>query len=77
MHPPLSSNLHTPKCQEIIKQLEDCHNHFHWKKFFGACNDLKRALDKCLTEEYLDRKKTNQEIAKAKKRRWKEICEEK
>ena len=76
MHPPLFPHLHTPKCQELIKQLERCHKENNWGKFLGACNDLKRALDRCLTEEYLEKRRANQELADRKKTLCRKLYEE-
>lgn len=48
MHPPLDRPH--PDCQEEIRALKDCHAD-GWKKYFGRCNDLKLALDRCLKRE--------------------------
>lgn len=47
MHPPLDRPH--PDCQEVINGLKECH--LSWKKYTGACNSLKTALDQCLREE--------------------------
>jgi COX assembly mitochondrial protein 2 len=47
MHPPLDRPH--PDCQPEIAQLHECH--LSWHKFFGACNDIKTALDQCLRRE--------------------------
>ncbi|ORZ38181.1 hypothetical protein BCR44DRAFT_116357 [Catenaria anguillulae PL171] len=66
MHPTLD-NPHLITCQEIIKALNECHATSGWKKYFGACNDLKHKLNQCLTEDYVARRAVN--AAEAKKRR--------
>jgi len=58
MHPPLALHLH-PLCKEVIIEFENCHKEHPYKKFIGACNDLKTKLDKCLTEEYQHKRKEN------------------
>jgi len=50
MHPPLAVHRHR-QCEEIIEQLNACHRERTVAKFFGGCNDLKEALDKCFHEE--------------------------
>ena len=50
MHPPLSLHLH-PRCKDVILALHKCHTNHKIGKFFGKCNDHKRALDDCLTME--------------------------
>jgi COX assembly mitochondrial protein 2 len=47
MHPPL--NRPHPDCKEEINKLSQCHG--NWRKFIGACNDIKYSLDACLKEE--------------------------
>ena len=50
MHPNLSPHLHTPECNEIIQLLKQCHQNT-FQKYLGACNDLDRALNRCLKWE--------------------------
>jgi COX assembly protein 2 len=50
MHPHLDLHIH-PHCVEAIKELERCHEENPVKKFFGVCNQVRRDMDKCLTEE--------------------------
>ncbi|CAM9629523.1 unnamed protein product, partial [Laminaria digitata] len=45
MHPPLLRPH--PKCHEEVKLLMACHDENPYGKFFGACNELKLALDRC------------------------------
>ncbi|CAH3180384.1 unnamed protein product, partial [Porites evermanni] len=52
MHPSLAPHLHGD-CLEIIQQLHRCHEQVNtscWE-FLGECNDIKRALNRCLKEE--------------------------
>ncbi|XP_062502082.1 COX assembly mitochondrial protein 2 homolog [Corticium candelabrum] len=72
MHPSLHPHLHGPKCQEIIILLHQCHNQHPLAKFIGKCNYLTRALDRCLQEEYQERRKKNFEEAKLRRERWKQ-----
>ena len=56
MHEPLHKHMHSTKCLKVIEALNKCHMERKFGKFFGACNDFKRALDSCLTEEYKARR---------------------
>lgn len=68
MHPNLAPHLHT-ECRDVIEKLSSCHSQHPYKKFLGACNDLKRALNKCLQQEYeTKRRKNYQESVERKKR---------
>ena len=59
MHPNLAPSLHSEECQKVIEALQKCHADHPYKKFLGACNDLKRALDSCLYREYKQTQKKN------------------
>lgn len=48
MHPPLDRPH--PDCQEQVLALKACHLE-GYKKFYGACNAHKRALDQCFKQE--------------------------
>jgi COX assembly mitochondrial protein 2 len=48
MHPPLDRPH--PDCQEEILALKSCHAD-GWKKFYGACNKMKVAVDQCFKKE--------------------------
>ena len=61
MHPPLHPHLHTEDCRRVIEALTRCHADHPWKKFVGACNDLKRELNRCLQREYIERRQKNWE----------------
>lgn len=50
MHPSLALHLH-PLCKDAILALEKCHKENQYAKFWGACNEVRRELDKCLGEE--------------------------
>jgi COX assembly protein 2 len=76
MHPPLAPHLHTKECREVIEQLSRCHSEHPVAKFFGSCNSLKRALDKCLTDEYRTRRRANQERGEKKQQEWKKLYED-
>ncbi len=71
MHPTLSDHLH-PGCEAAIRGLEQCHKDNPVRKFIGACNAAKAALDQCLADEYLVKRELNAEKSKAEKARLKE-----
>ncbi|XP_066940311.1 protein Abitram-like isoform X2 [Macrobrachium rosenbergii] len=51
MHPDLSPHLHTDECNKLIEQYRACHRENKFLKFVGVCNDLDRAVWKCLKAE--------------------------
>ena len=82
MHPPLARHKHkaclevpppaasTPQPGQAIDALEKCHREQAVGKFFGACNALKDALDKCLREEKKPIRKKALEEARASRAKW-------
>ncbi|KAL9965742.1 hypothetical protein ACROYT_G029584 [Oculina patagonica] len=63
MHPSLAPHLHS-ECLEVIEQLHRCHQEHPFQKFVGKCNDIKRALNTCLKEEDLRKRRRNLEEAR-------------
>jgi len=59
MHTNLASHLHTPQCNEMIAALEKCHAEKSFTKFFGACNELDTAVNRCLKKERLAKREAN------------------
>nr|CCA22679.1 unnamed protein product putative [Albugo laibachii Nc14] len=57
MHPPLDRPH--PLCQQVIKNLKQCHTENPRAKFLGACNEAKRALDDCFRMEKEEKRKQN------------------
>jgi len=57
MHPPLFRPH--PQCHEIIELLVKCHDTSPVLKYFGACNNLKAAMDNCLRSEKDVKRKAN------------------
>jgi COX assembly protein 2 len=51
MHPPLYGH---PTCREVIENLHRCHKERYIAKFFGACNNERAAVDRCLQAEFDD-----------------------
>lgn len=76
MHPNLSPHLHGAECRKVIEELNRCHSEHPYKKFFGACNDLKRALNRCLHKEYIERQKENLKSAQNRKSHYKTVVED-
>lgn len=77
MHPSLAPHLHGEECRQIIEQLHKCHAENPYRKFFGACNEVRRALDRCLQKEYQVRQKKNYQTAHEREKRIQERIKEK
>lgn len=75
MHAVISEHGH-PGCEDAIRALSSCHTNNPFKKFLGACNDAKAALDRCLADEYLVRRELNAEKSRAAKARLRERLRE-
>lgn len=73
MHPNLSPHLHGQECKRVIEALQKCHADHPYKKFLGACNDFKRALDVCLYQEYKELQKKNLQQARALKEKYQQM----
>ena len=67
MHPPLDRPH--PHCQHVIDALTTCHAENGVRKFFGACNAQKAALDACFKAEKESMRAANARAAKASKAR--------
>lgn len=76
MHPDLATHLHSEECRQVIAQLYNCHAEHPYKKFVGACNDLKRALNRCLQKEYEVKQKLNYQDSIRRKKQYKKIMQE-
>ncbi|KAF6250261.1 hypothetical protein COO60DRAFT_1577551 [Scenedesmus sp. NREL 46B-D3] len=63
MHPPLILEKH-PICATYMEALVACHKEHHVSKWWGACNDAKFALTKCLAEEKRELRAERQERAR-------------
>jgi len=58
MHPIRASDpTQVEQCATHILALHACHK--EWKKWWGGCNDLRRALDTCLKAEKHSRRQRN------------------
>lgn len=76
MHPNLSAHLHGDECRKVIEALQKCHRDHPYKKFLGACNDFKIALDSCLYKEYKQQQKKNLEQSRLTKKRYQQMNKE-
>ncbi len=76
MHPNLATHLHSEECREVISQLYKCHADNPYSKFVGACNDFKRALNRCLQKEYEVKQKKSFQQSIERKKRYREMMQE-
>lgn len=60
-------------CEEIMTALDECHARGFLHKAIGSCNDIKRDVNKCLSEERYLRAKRNRDEARAKRSRIEKI----
>jgi len=67
MHPDLSPHLHLEECNILIAKLKDCHNENKFAKFMGACNDIDKAVNKCLKKEREIKRNANRAAGKEKR----------
>ncbi|KAJ2347805.1 Respiratory chain complex assembly or maintenance protein [Coemansia erecta] len=79
MHPALADHLN-PGCIELVERLNTCHVEHNWAKFFGKCNALSEALNKCLGQEFEVRRKKQLVEARARRARieavWSDMAED-
>ncbi|KAJ2137989.1 Respiratory chain complex assembly or maintenance protein [Coemansia sp. RSA 678] len=79
MHPALADHLN-PGCVELVEKLNTCHVEHNWAKFFGKCNALSEALNRCLAQEFEVRRKKQLVEARARRARiedvWKRMKED-
>lgn len=75
MHPPLHLNKH-PHCREAILRLVRCHKQHPVAKFWGVCNEAKRALDACFREEKVLNRQLNKVRAAEEKERFQHVQQE-
>mgnify|MGYP001054017969 CR=1 FL=1 len=55
MHPMLVPEKQLD-CQQIINDLDACHNSTPLAKFIGSCNSIKTALNHCLDQDVRGRR---------------------
>ena len=75
MHEPLHKHMHSTQCLKIIEALSICHRVNKFWKYFGVCNDLKTALDACLTKEYNVRRNVSHESSLIRKYKLRQLIE--
>ena len=73
MHPSLALHLHDQECVEWIKKLHRCHAENPYRKFLGECNEVRRALDKCLQKEYHVKQGKNYKSAVEREQRYQRL----
>ncbi|KAK1143376.1 hypothetical protein N8T08_006704 [Aspergillus melleus] len=72
----MHSHLHTPQnanCEEIMTALDECHARGFLHKALGNCNDIKRDVNKCLSQERYARAKRNRDQARENRKRIEKI----
>ncbi|PGH03767.1 hypothetical protein AJ80_08637 [Polytolypa hystricis UAMH7299] len=79
----MHSHLHTKynqNCTDVMNMLDECHARGFLLKAVGACNEIKREVNKCLSAERYERARQNRELARENRSRveklWKEDGEE-
>ena len=75
MHPSLQLHLHSDECQRVIKALLACHQAHPARRYVGACNQLKLALNRCLQDEYVRRRSANQDQAQERRARARQLLD--
>ncbi|KAJ2847879.1 Respiratory chain complex assembly or maintenance protein [Coemansia erecta] len=79
MHPALADHIN-PGCVDLVERLMTCHTENSWAKFFGKCNALSEALNRCLGEEFEIRRRKQLVEARARRskveERWAEQRED-
>ncbi|KAJ8930424.1 hypothetical protein NQ314_016750 [Rhamnusium bicolor] len=76
MHTDLSPHLHSEKCNELIKLLQQCHKENPFARLLGKCNSEDHKMTKCLKEERLARRKNNYEKSLQTKAKLKQLFKE-
>jgi len=66
MHGDLSSHLHSKECNDLISELQKCHQEQFFGKWVGACNQIDVKVRRCLKNERLERQTKNNEAAAVK-----------
>ncbi|KAF8922990.1 hypothetical protein EDD21DRAFT_55139 [Dissophora ornata] len=78
MHSKLDLHKHI-SCEDIILQLDQCHNENVLNRFLGRCNSFKQAMNECLQAEFDINRKKHFEKSKAKRMKveeaWKDMNE--
>ncbi|KAF9919546.1 hypothetical protein FBU30_010879 [Linnemannia zychae] len=68
MHSKLDLHKHV-SCEDLILQLDKCHNEGILYRYLGGCNKLKNAMNDCLQAEFDINRKKHFEAAKEKRKR--------
>ncbi|KAF9317896.1 hypothetical protein BG000_002431 [Podila horticola] len=71
MHSKLDLHKHIT-CEDLIVQLDQCHQESILNRYLGRCNKLKLAMNDCLQAEFDHNRKIHFEKAKEKRRKLEE-----
>lgn len=54
---------HTVMCKNLVEKLNECHKSSTFARFTNICDDMRIELERCLREEYKQRRDENKRLA--------------
>lgn len=54
---------HTITCKHLVEKLDECHKSSRFARFTNICDDIRIELERCLREEYKQRRDENKRLA--------------